>query len=388
MPRFFNPIGTIALLAAITNHAGPVQQNGAEPYQTRLFRWFDGNGEAEGVLIERAERTDQGGLQKSLETGQPGEYFTTGVIVSPELAPGFDIASAVPSWTAETPSGTWIEIFLRVKLGERWTKWYGLGNWSSSADPFTRHSLENEKDEDVEILTDTLNVRGAVAASCAQMKIRLRSFDSSATPVLTSASVVLSNGQKKVYSPSVGDPRYWGKSLDVPQFSQMVYPDGGNVWCSPTSTSMLLAYWNRYTGNPEPYVREAVAGVYDPVYKGTGNWPFNMAYAATRGMKSAVTRLTGLDVAEKYIAAGIPLGMSISWKPGELTGAPVEKSDGHLVVLCGFDENGDPVVNDPAAKEDRLVRRVYRREEFERVWRLTSGGLVYLVTPPEVEWPE
>lgn len=388
MSRFLNPLGTALLLSAITNHAGPAQKNRIEPYQTHLFLWFDADRKAEEVLIERAEIGSDGLIRKSLDEDQSGEYFTTGVILSPELNAGFEMASAVPSWNADTPEGTWIEIFLRVKLGDQWTRWYGLGNWSSKPDPVTRHSLENEKDQEVEVLTDTLNVISAARASCIQMKIRLRSFDGKATPVLHSAAVTVCNAQKQVYSPSVGDPQMWGRTLEVPQFSQMVYRDGGNVWCSPTSTAMILAYWEHYEGSPEPRVRDAVAGVYDPVYKGTGNWPFNTAYAAARGMKSCVTRLTSLDTAEKYIAAGIPLGMSISWKPGELTGAAVEKSDGHLVVLCGFDEEGNPVVNDPAAKEDRLVRRVYQRHEFERVWRLTSGGMAYLITPLDVEWPK
>jgi len=164
----------------------------------------------------------------------------------------------------------------------------------------------------------------------------------------------------------------------------MVYPGGGNVWCSPTSVSMLLAYWQNYKGLPEPLVRETVAGVYDAIYEGAGNWSFNTAYAATRGMNSAVSRLASLEEAEEFIARGIPLAMSLSWKPGELTGAPVEKSNGHLVVLAGFDALGNPVVNDPAAKEDSLVRRVYQRQEFEKLWRITSGGVVYIITPPEL----
>jgi hypothetical protein len=59
----------------------------------------------------------------------------------------------------------------------------------------------------------------------------------------------------------------------------MIYPNGGNVWCSPTSTSMVLAYLDKYTGDCEPRVRAAVDAVFDWVYDGHGNWPFNTAYA-------------------------------------------------------------------------------------------------------------
>ena len=42
-------------------------------------------------------------------------------------------------------------------------------------------------------------------------------------------------------------------------------------------------------------VPEAAAGTYDWVYRGTGNWPFNTAWAADRGLDAFVTRLYGLD---------------------------------------------------------------------------------------------
>ena len=35
------------------------------------------------------------------------------------------------------------------------------------------------------------------------------------------------------------EPALWDTLINVPECSQMVYPDGGEVWCSPTSTSMV-----------------------------------------------------------------------------------------------------------------------------------------------------
>ena len=86
----------------------------------------------------------------------------------------------------------------------------------------------------------------------------------------------------------------------------MVYPDGGEVWCSPTSTAMILAYLDNYVEDCEPHVRAAVEGVYDWIYEGNGNWPFNTAYAATRGYEGYVARITSLAPAEEFVAAGYP----------------------------------------------------------------------------------
>src|SRR6185436_6350955 len=120
-----------------------------------------------------------------------------------------------------------------------------------------------------------------------------------------------------------------------------VYADGGSVWCSPTSTSMVLSAWEGYRGEPAPRVRVAVEGVFDWIYDGHGNWPFNTAYAGTSGYEGYVARFTSLEKAEEFVAAGLPVILSIAWQKGELTGSGVDSTNGHLVVLVGFDASGN-----------------------------------------------
>ncbi len=161
----------------------------------------------------------------------------------------------------------------------------------------------------------------------------------------------------------------------------MVYQDGGEVWCSPTSLSMVLGFWKKRAGPCAPRVRATVAGVYDWRFDGHGNWPFNVAHASTQGMEGYVTRFASLREAEPWIAAGIPVIMSFGWQQGTLTGAPASSSSGHLVVLTGFDAKGNPIINDPYAPRDSGVRRTYLRREFEPLWLEHSGGTAYLVYP-------
>ena len=161
----------------------------------------------------------------------------------------------------------------------------------------------------------------------------------------------------------------------------MVYPDGGTVWCSPTSTSMVLAYWAGDAGPCEPRVRAAVDGVYDWVYDGHGNWPFNTAYAAAQGLEAEVVRFESMADAERWVAAGVPVVISYYWHEGDLTGAPIPSSNGHLAVLVGFDAVGNPIVNDPAAAADAEVQRTYLRSELEHLWVKKSGGTAYLIYP-------
>ena len=70
---------------------------------------------------------------------------------------------------------------------------------------------------------------------------------------------------------------------------------------------------------------------------------------------------------------------SISFGSGELDGAPISASNGHLLVIVGFTDDGDVVVNDPAAPHQGGVRRTYDRGQFEDAWIPTSGGVVYVI---------
>jgi hypothetical protein len=150
---------------------------------------------------------------------------------------------------------------------------------------------------------------------------------------------------------------------------------------------MVLGYWGIDPGACEPRVRAAVAGVYDWIYDGHGNWPFNTAYAASRSstvipvMEGYVRRFTSLSDLEPWVKAGVPVVMSIAWKKSELDGAPVSSSSGHLVTLVGFDSTGQPIVNDPAASANGDVQRTYLRAQLESVWLTNSGGTAYLIFP-------
>ena len=118
------------------------------------------------------------------------------------------------------------------------------------------------------------------------------------------------------------------------------------------------------------------------MYGGNGNWPFNTAYASSFGLRASVNRFDSLGQVERWVAAGVPVVASIAWKRGELSGAPIPGSDGHLLVIRGFDLSGNVIVNDPAGRDDSQVRRVYRRDEFARAWFSSgSDGVAYLVYP-------
>jgi hypothetical protein len=391
-------LGALACAALPMPGAGGPAAAADAGYLTSQFLWRADGGLDGWDRGPGATRTADGRLALDPPGAQPaadaaggfhgrnyynGGAYTFGEVTSPLTPAGFGITRAVPSWDADTPPGSWIEVSLRARLpGGRLTKWYSLGVWAADGSAVARHSVKDQGDDDATVATDTLVIaEGKPAAEALQVKVRFMSARPAAVPSLRLAAVAVSTAPPKAPPNPPGEPARWGKILDVPACTQS-YPDGGEGWCSPTSMSMVVGYWAHDAGPCEPRVRAAVDGVYDWVYDGHGNWPFNTAYAAARGLEAWVTRFRSLADAEPWLAAGVPVVLSYAWKPGELTGAPVRSSEGHLGVLVGFDVHGDPVVNDPAAKTDGELRRTYRRAELEHVWVGRSGGTAYLAYPP------
>jgi hypothetical protein len=263
-----------------------------------------------------------------------------------------------------------------------------LGIWASDTTTIARHSVNAQGDNDGFVATDTfISSNKKQTTNEFQLKLRLFSADGIAVPGVHNASVAYSTSAPKTAGVSAGDPAAWNTLINIPECSQMVYPDGGEVWCSPTSTSMVLGYLTGDTGPCEPRVRAAVEGVYDWVYDGHGNWPFNTAYAATFGYEGYIARFTSFAQAEAFVKAGVPVIMSIAWGKGDLSGADIASTNGHLLVLVGFDSSGNPIVNDPASPADASVQRTYLRSEFEPLWLEASGGTVYLIYPPGMPVP-
>ncbi len=311
-----------------------------------------------------------------------GGTYWVGEAIGPAVPADFDFSELIPSWNAVTPAGTWVEVLVRVELDGRWTKWHNLGIWASGSGTIRRHSVPGQGDDDGDVAVDTLVIAAQKAAVHAyQLKVRLFSVDGEATPSVRYLSAATSTTLPKDGEASAGNPAYWDTLLAVPECSQMVYPDGGSGWCSPTSTSMIVSYWENHTGPCAPAVRAAAAGTYDWIYGGTGNWPFNTAYAATHGLHGSVRRFSSMDEIEAWVAQGVPVVIGFAWGEGQLTGAALPRSAGHLSVVVGFDSQGNPIVNDPAADSDGAVQRTYLRSELEPLWLESTGGTVYLVKP-------
>ncbi|MCW2796573.1 C39 family peptidase [Nocardioides sp.] len=328
-----------------------------------------------------------------------GTTYDEGRWLSPWISPGFGLTELVASWSARTPGDSWIEVSVRGRAadGPR-SSWDVLGRWASGDRFVRRTTVSGQPDDLAAVNVDTWVAARPAGLTSWQLRVSLlrRVAAASSSPSLDTVGAVASRLPSGAPATSAPGPAR-GIVLDVPRYSQMShrghYPQwggGGEAWCSPTSTSMVLGYYDALpppssyawvpAGHVDPWVDAAARATYDADYQGTGNWPFNTAYAADLAGHAFVTRLRSLRAAERYIALGIPLVASISFGAGELSGAPISSSNGHLLVIVGFTKSGDVVVNDPAAPTRAGVRRTYDRAQFENAWLPTSGGTVYVIT--------
>jgi hypothetical protein len=286
------------------------------------------------------------------------------------------------------------------------TKWYVMGRWAYGDADIHRTSVGGQGDKDGYIAIDTFVPKNPMSSY--QLRLTLyRAVGTSGSPRVTRIGAVASNPITiKPYVPSTTTMTS-AVELPVPAYSQEIhigeYPqfdNGGEAWCSPTSTSMVVAYWGGgpsaadyayvqadYPAQPDPWVDYAARYVFDYHYDGAGNWPFNTAYAAHFGLESEVTQLHSLAEAEQFIKAGIPLVASIAFNSGKLDGFFFKSTNGHLMVIVGFTAAGNPIVNDPASPDDASVRHIYDRTQFEDAWMSSTGGIVYVIHPATVPLP-
>jgi hypothetical protein len=306
---------------------------------------------------------------------RPGELVLTSRVVDARI--NWD--ELIASWNADTPDGAYLRIEARAIYMQGPTKYYTMGLWSSNTNRYPRESVLHQKDDDGDVSTDTLILKRP--SDRFQLRVTLGG-DPLSKPTLKFLGVSLTDTHTTL-SALPPNRAAWGRTIEVPKRTQMAYPNG-KVLCSPTTVSMIMTYWSQQLKRPEldHDVPDIVHAIYDAKWKGTGNWPFNMAYAGSyHGMRGYVTRMTSMSELEDWITMGLPVGLSVCSDRLHHRGPG---PNGHLIVCVGFTADGDVIVNDPGSSKQ--IRRVYPRKDVLYAWAY-SRNAVYLIYPENSEIP-
>ncbi len=316
-------------------------------------------------------------LQPSNSLRGPAEYVT------PVLTTELSFNEVLPSWNVSVEGGAGCTFELRVsRLGEKeWSPYLYVGDWRLGGKKKEAWFEPPKvlKTADGKILTDFFSSKKRHN----RFQLRVRAYAPVGSPnarvIVHRLTACFSDVTglplaKKLNNPRPRPNKSWQKRLKVPFRSQRVEKAeiAGRI-CSPTSVNMVLAY--------QGFVRstqEVADLLYDRDHDIYGNWPRAVQGAFSFGVKGYLARFSHWDAVEASIADGQPLIISIRVREGELQGAPYKSTAGHLLVVTGFDAQGNVHVNDPAGSNAKKGMLTYSRKDLERVW-MGLGGTAYVI---------
>ena len=350
---------------------------------------------------------------------------STGTFTSRPLPAPFPFIKAVPFWNVSTEGGGTVEIWARgwrsnAPIGE----WIQVATWSRDG----RHTVATTESgwlppeppepapvEDAAVqrtapaggtaLADGLEqarqaaqhlppvrldedtLRLTDAGDALQLRVVLRSAVDQSSPRLFTLGAALFPAPPAAPDLDPAKPDRTKRTpivLDVPYRSQgWVDKKISRRVCGPTSLSMIM----EYHGLPRPTHCVAQAA-YDQTNDIFGNWSNLAAVGGEMGLRGEVvygkwgSPEDSLRLLYEEIEAHRPFILSIAYKEGELDGAPVSKTAGHLVVVRGVDQNGNFFVNDPGGSNAEEGQLVYDRDQLLHAWR--SGVIIrFSASKPE-----
>lgn len=278
------------------------------------------------------------------------------------------------SWNALKPKKGFFSFFVQVNDAKtnNWQEWHHMADWGND---IQKSYYSQGKDG-----TTYHYVRLEIPADkyATAYRIKIVAQDHASLSLLRSININIANLQKfkteKMHTAIAQLPSIFLRH--IPLQSQMIldHPKA-NCLCSPTSCSMVVAYLNRQFINPIQFANN----VFDNGLGIYGSWPFNTAQAflQTQGkFLFAVARLNSFIDLYKQLQKKLPVIVSVR---GQLQGAPKDYSNGHLLVVVGWDQQKRKVLcHDPAFDTNDKVLVGYDFDAFAAAWG-KSCHLAYIV---------
>ena len=257
---------------------------------------------------------------------------------------------AVVSWGALSSSHATCELFVSLKVGDKFSEYISYGEWGLG----NKNASKDQTKDLIKLIDDEIFVLNNKTATGFKYKIVLRRMETNtASPAVT---LVAFSFNIKNYSYTFDKSLVKQSAIyDVPRLYQHDVPEIGNIICSATSSAMLLKYkghdFSRINKLEHQYMAVMVKDHGNNIY---GNWVYNCVAMSAYKEIAYVKRFADTYEFLYSLQEIGPMAASIKGtvkytkqddgKSGSYTTA------GHLLVVTGYEitDNGTFIyINDP-----------------------------------------
>ncbi|MEA1898266.1 MAG: C39 family peptidase [Bacteroidota bacterium] len=305
--------------------------------------------------IEESENVVENGNTIELADGALEGYF----ILKPQSASNF-FNRGLPSWNGHAPEdqSSSFKVLMRFKVNNLWQRWVTVGYWDKEIWPsygYTTFTGGNVAIDYVkldyyikEFQFKVLFKRNSVGSEAPSVKQLGFFVSDSRTTDDVSVNTIVNDNPGAIYIPTEFI------------YQSAVDPVIGGSICSPASTSMVL---RSYDIEVEPY--EFALRTKDQYWGIFGVWPRAVQHAHEYGLEGSVTRYRNWSETYEILNAGGRIVISV--------GQPLS-SAGHLIMLAGFDNNGNPIVHNSAYSNGEAY--MHDKYDITKAW-FEKGGISY-----------
>lgn len=283
--------------------------------------------------------------------------------ISAPIQTPFPFSSLVLSANFQAGEGASLLLEVQVKEGEKWSDFYKLGMLS----PKLKTSFPAQETSFGRLETDEL----VLARPAVAYRFRAKSSGGAQWNFLAACGVKAPFEYDEKTAARLPAGSFAREITPISQM-ELKHPDRRRV-CSPASVCMML---NALGVSVD--LGEVMQRVFDPAAGIYGNWMFNTSYAGTDTTTAYVRRFGTLAELKDFVTPTSLVAASVAYGRGELPGAAIDHTAGHLLVVRGW-ENGKVLVADPAASQADTVLRAYPAREFANAWLNHKKGAAYIV---------
>jgi Peptidase_C39 like family/Secretion system C-terminal sorting domain len=283
------------------------------------------------------------------------EGFTDGSVIFKADSSGLPFDRGLPSWNGHVPSDkSSFKVLIRFYKNS-WSPWLTIGFWKQNI--WSSYGSTSFSGGKIDIDNAVLNSYYTKWQFQVVMK---RSTSNELSPDLYKLSFYVSDSKTPIDITSIVNDKPAAIFIPTQHYYQYALDPGiGGDICSPTSVSMVLRSYDIKV-DPLQFAKDN----YDDYWGMFGIWPRAVQNAAEYKLNGAVTRYRTWSETREVLAAGGRIVMSV--------GPPLYT--GHLMMLAGFDAQGNPLVHDPAQSNGYGYK--FNKTSLSQSW-FSKGGIAY-----------